>query len=190
MLSCSSAARYSAFAPSGQAQELDLGAARGQPAAVAQGTGPGFRRPGAHRWPEARRPRRNPFLADVRLNDLQLTAGLSGRRKIDAIDKALPNKLAGHGGGVVFDPIRAYVEYCIGHDAPAASVRAALARHYADRHWRPHVQSHQNPALQMVRQAAEARVERVITDVAAASQGSKRVGSRLFDALYPLCRPS
>lgn len=132
----------------------------------------------------------NPFVADLRLNDLQLAAGLSDKKKITAIVEALLNKLATLPGRQVFDPLRVHVEDCLQRYAPDASVSDALACHYGADPWQPYVQPRQNLSVKMVRQASAETVDVVIRDVARGSQGDARLAARLFEALFPMRLPA
>ena len=132
----------------------------------------------------------NPFIADLRLNELQLADGLTDRKKIAAVVEALVAGMALLSGRQVFDPLRVHVEDCLQRYAPDASVSDALARHYGQDPWQPYALPRQNLSVKMVRQAAAESVDEVISDVALGSQGDSRLAARLFEALFPMRLPA
>ena len=132
----------------------------------------------------------NPFLADVRLTDLQLAPELPEADKVSAIVQALRNKLALAAPRLSFDPLRVHVQDCIQRDAPETSIDAVLSQHYGADPWQPLVPRHQKLSWQMVRQAVSAAVDPVIQDVTLGSQGHRQLGAQLFEALYPLRLPA
>lgn len=132
----------------------------------------------------------NPFLADLRLNEVQLADGLSDAQKIKKIAEVLTARVGPAARPATFEPVRVHVEDCLQRYAPDASVQEALLQHYGQDSWQPYTAPHQNLALKMVRHAAHKEVDQVITDVTACSQGSDKLGSRLFEALYPLRMPA
>ncbi|KNZ33320.1 MAG: hypothetical protein AD742_06935 [Methylibium sp. NZG] len=133
----------------------------------------------------------NPFIADLRLADLQFAGGLSDDAKIDAIVAALQARLAAGVARLVFDPVRVHVQDCLQRFAPDDSVTATLAQHFGAEVWQPYAVPRQNLSLKMVRAAAQAdAVDAVIADVTLGSQGDARLGARLFEALYPMRLPA
>ena len=133
----------------------------------------------------------NPFIADLRLADLQLAPGLADKAKIVKIVAALQAKLAAGVTRLVFDPVRVHVEDCLQRYAPDDSVATTLARHYGAEVWQPYALPRQNLSLKMVRAAAQDdTVDAVIADVTLGSQGDARLGARLFEALYPMRLPA
>ena len=121
---------------------------------------------------------------------MQLAAGLSDKQKVVAIVDALTARLPTLPGRQAFDPLRVHVEDCLQRYAPDASVSDALLRHYGDDPWQPFALPRQNLSVKMVRQAAAASVDDVITDVALGSQGDARLAARLFEALFPMRLPA
>ncbi|MBL8343083.1 MAG: toll/interleukin-1 receptor domain-containing protein [Rubrivivax sp.] len=135
----------------------------------------------------------NPFLADARLDELQLARAVAGQPdadKIEPIVRALRDKLAARRAQLVFDPLRVHLEDCLQRFAPPASIEQALLRHFAQETWQPLVPPAQKLALHMLRSAAAGRVDSTIDTVALGSQEKFQLGSLLFECLFPLRLPA
>lgn len=132
----------------------------------------------------------NPFLADVRLRDLQFAAGLADTDKIPLVVQALRDRLAAQRTRLAFDPVRVHVEDCLQRYAPAASIEHALLAHFGTDPWQPQEPPPQKLSLQMLRAAGGDAVDRVIDAVTTGSQAETRLGARLFEGLYPLRLPA
>lgn len=132
----------------------------------------------------------NPFLADVRLTDLQLAPGLTDKAKISKIVQGLRDKLGSGTARLAFDPLRVHVEDCLQRYAPTDSISATLTGHFGDDPWQPYLQPHQNLSHKMLRRAVHDTVDSVIVDVIQGSQGDTRLGVRLFEALFPMRLPA
>lgn len=132
----------------------------------------------------------NPFLADVRLRDLQFADGLDDAGKIAAIAAELDRRLARQRARLTFDPVRVHVEDCLQRYAPADSIDATLASQFGEDPWQPPVASPHKLALKMVRAASTDGVDRAIHQVTLGSQGDSRLGRRLFECLFPMRLPA
>ncbi|MFT3953310.1 MAG: toll/interleukin-1 receptor domain-containing protein [Piscinibacter sp.] len=132
----------------------------------------------------------NPFLADVRLRDLQFADAQADADKIPLIVQALRDKLAAQCTRLAFDPVRVHVEDCLQRFAPPASVEQALLQHFGADPWQPLVPPAQKLSLQLLRGAASETVDAAIQSVTLGSQGEARLGARLFESLYPLRLPA
>lgn len=134
--------------------------------------------------------RHNPFLADVRLRDLQFADAQADDDKIPLIVQTLRDKLASQRTRLAFDPVRVHVEDCLQRYAPQSSVEQALLQHFGADPWQPLMPPAQKLSLQLLRGAASETVDAVIQLVTLGSQGEARLGARLFEALYPLRLPA
>jgi hypothetical protein len=132
----------------------------------------------------------NPFLADVRLRDLQFADEQADADKIPLITQALRDKLAAQRTRLAFDPVRVHVEDCLQRYAPSSSVDQALLLHFGADSWQPLMPAAQKLSLQLLRGAARETVDVVIQSVTLGSQGEARLGARLFESLYPLRLPA
>lgn len=131
----------------------------------------------------------NPFLLDVRLNDLQLAQGLSESEKVDAIVSALQTKLARALAERAFDALGIHVAEWV-KQAPEPNWQLCLHKHFAAEPWRPYALPHLDLALKMLRHAVVPQVDEVIDDLITGSACSQPLGLHVFDALYPLRLPA
>ena len=132
----------------------------------------------------------NPFLADVRLRDLQFADGMADLDKIGTIAKELALRLARRRSRLAFDPIRVHVEDCLQRFAPADSIDTTLADHFGEDLWQPLATPPHKLALKMVQVATSDRVDEAIEQVTKGSQGDTRLGRRLFETLFPMRLPA
>jgi TIR domain len=132
----------------------------------------------------------NPFLADVRLRDLQFADGLADADKIPLIVQALQDKLATQRTRLAFDPLRTNVEDSLQRFAPAASVDNTLLVHFGKDPWQPNEPPPQKLSLQLLRAAGSDQVDKVIDSVVTGSQSELGLGPKLFGSLYPLRLPA
>lgn len=132
----------------------------------------------------------SPFLADVRLRDLQFADGLDDAGRIAAIVAEIERRLACRRARLAFDPVRVFVEDCLQRFAPADSIAATLADQFGDDPWQPQATPPQRLALKMVRSASTEGIDRAIHQVTLGSQGDSRLGRRLFECLFPMRLPA
>ena len=139
---------------------------------------------------EAKDLKSNKFLADLRLEEIQFARSIADDEKIKNIVHSLRNKLAVQATKKVFEPLQVHIEDCLQRFAPINSIDRTLEEHFAGNRWQPLVPNHQKLALHMVRSAATECVDLAIETVIIGSQEQYKLGSKLFDSLFPIRLPA
>ncbi|MGY6274079.1 toll/interleukin-1 receptor domain-containing protein [Methylomonas sp. MgM2] len=128
----------------------------------------------------------NPLFKDLKLNELQIPLNIDDDNKIDRIVEALAARFGDAEKLTAFEALETYVSDALSRYGPQHSISNALKALTADCKWSPYTDDAANLATHLIRTGFSETALRAVRLAAQSSQPEYRLGSKLFDALFPL----